>query len=277
MELRQLVPREASGWQVEAAGQVYDRATLFDYIDGGAELYLAYGFREMLACRFQREGHPDIVVDLFDMGSSEDAFGVFSAERQDPEAGIGQGSEYAAGLLRFWKGRFFVAVWADRETPATASAVRTVGAAIAEAIDPPGRAPQLLELLPERGLVETGVRYFHDQASLNLHYFVADDNILDLNDQTEALLAPYQTVNGTARLLLVRYAAAQQARRALDGFLAAYLPEGRETGAAQVESGQWVAAQSAASVTMVVFDSPSRRQAEQLLEAVRRRLEDQAR
>ena len=76
MELRQLVPQAVNGWRAQAGGQVYDRTTLFDYIDGGAELYLAYSFREMLACRFHREGHPDIVVDLFDMDSSEDAFGV---------------------------------------------------------------------------------------------------------------------------------------------------------------------------------------------------------
>jgi len=117
MELHQLLPREFSGWEATGSGVVYDRDTLFDYIDGGAELYLAYDFRRMLACRFERDGHPAIVADVFDMGSSEDAFGVFSTERQDPEAGIGQGSEYAVGLLRFWRGRFFVRCGPRRRRP----------------------------------------------------------------------------------------------------------------------------------------------------------------
>ena len=31
-------------------------------------------------------------------------------DREDPEAGIGQGSEYGFGLLRFWRNRFFVTI-----------------------------------------------------------------------------------------------------------------------------------------------------------------------
>lgn len=275
MELHQLVPHEVNGWEAAGEGVVYDRDTLFDYIDGGAELYLAYGFRQMVACRFERAGHPAIVADLFDMGSSEDAFGVFSAERQDPEAGIGQGSEYAAGLLRFWKGRFFVSVWAEEETAATADAVRALGVRIAEAIGRPGPPPKLLDLLPSEGLAETRVRYFHDHLSLNLYYFVAEDNILGLGAQTEAVLAPYETAGGTMRLLLVRYPTAEEAGRGLDGFLAAYLPEADESGVAQVESGAWVAGQGLGDVVVVAFDAPSREQADELLSLVRRKLEEQ--
>jgi hypothetical protein len=275
MELHQLVPAEVNGWEAAGEGTVYDRDTLFDYIDGGAELYLAYGFRRMLAARFERNGHPAIVADVFDMGSSEDAFGVFSAERQDPEAGIGQGSEYAAGLLRFWKGRVFVSVWAEEETAATEEAVRALGARMAEAIESSGPPPQLLNLLPSEGLADTRVRYFHDHLSLNLYYFLADDNILGLGERTEAVLAPYETAEETMRLLLVRYPTAEEVGRGLDGFLAAYLPEAGDTGIAQVESGSWVAAQSVGDVVMVTFDAPSRRRAEELLSAVRTKLEEQ--
>jgi hypothetical protein len=275
MELHQLVPHEVNGWRADAACVLYDRDTLFEYIDGGAELYLAYAFREMVACRYEREGHPPIVADVFDMGSSEDAFGVFSAERQDPEAEIGQGSEYAAGLLRFWKGRFFVSVWAEEETAAAADAVRELGVEIAQAIDPPGPPPQLLDLLPSEGLAETRVRYFHDHASLNLYYFVADENLLELSAQTEAVLAPYQTGEDTVHLLLVRYPKREESRRGLKGFLATYLPEADETGLAQVESGNWVAAQNVGDVVMVTFDAPSREEAEQLLRGVTKKVEEQ--
>jgi hypothetical protein len=277
MELHQLVPQEANGWEAAVEGVLYDRDTLFDYIDGGAELYLAYGFREMLAARFERQGHPAIVADVFDMGSSEDAFGVFSAERQDPEAGIGQGSEYAAGLLRFWKGRFFVSIWAEDETAATTEAARELAAKIAEAVEPPGPPPQLLDLLPGEGLADTRLRYFHDHLSLNLYYFLAEENILGLSAQTEAVLAPYETAEGTTRLLLVRYPTAEEASRGLDGFLAAYLPEAGEARAARVESGTWVAAQSLGDVVMVAFDAPSRGRAEELLRAVQDRVKEQTR
>ncbi len=274
MGLDKLMPQDVEGWRAEATGRVYDRNTLFEYIDGGAELYLAYGLRQMVAQRFERERHPAIVVDLFDMGSSEDAFGVFTSEQREPEAGIGQGSEYAAGLLRFWKGNFFVSIWAEGETSEAERAILALGAAIAKAIEPPGDVPELLGLLPKEDLVETGIRYFHDHVSLGHHYFMAEENILGLSERTEAVLARYRVAGGTMYLLLVRYPTPGDASAALHSFVANYLPEGRQTGIGRIENGKWAAARRWGDVTMMALEAPARTQAERLLDAVTERLEE---
>ena len=39
-----------------------------------------------MARRFHKDGKPDIVVDAFDMGSSEDAFGVFTHDLDGEDA-----------------------------------------------------------------------------------------------------------------------------------------------------------------------------------------------
>jgi hypothetical protein len=268
VRLAELIPREVRGWKALGRGATYDRKTLFDYIDGGAELYLSYRFRKLLAQRFQKAGQPDIIVDLFDLGSSEEAFGVFTAEREEPEAGIGQGSEYAAGLLRFWKDRFFVSVWAERETPRARGAVLALGAAIAKGIKSSGNPPGLVRLLPAQGLAAPRVRYFHDHHSLNRLYFVADQNILGLDKHTDAVLAPYRAGRRAAHLLLVRYPSSEDARRALAAFLSSYLPEGKQAGRAQVKSGTWVGARREGKLVAVVFDAPTRSRLDKLLEAV---------
>ena len=90
--------------------EFYNRSTLYEYIDGGAELYLAYDFQEVFVRRYAGPGDTEIILDIYDMGSASEAFGVFSVEREDQDLGIGQGSEYGGGLLRFWKGRFFVSI-----------------------------------------------------------------------------------------------------------------------------------------------------------------------
>ncbi len=61
------------------------------------------------------------------MGSPAEAFGAFSCDRQDPGAGIGQESEYGGGLLRFWQGRYFVAITASADDQATSGAVLELG------------------------------------------------------------------------------------------------------------------------------------------------------
>ena len=53
-----------------------------------------------------------------DMGRDSEAFGIFSRNRQGPEAGIGQGSEYRSGYLVLWQGPYFATVYTDRQIPA---------------------------------------------------------------------------------------------------------------------------------------------------------------
>src|SRR4030043_1085314 len=142
------LPSEAAGWQWDEKEMKYNSRTLFDYIDGTAELYLAYGFQSLTVRRFEKSKQPPITVELYEMASSEDAYGVFSFERQDEAVGIGQGSEFGGGLLRFWKGNCFVSIYADGEGMEVESAILTMGRAAANSIQATGPAPKLVTFIP---------------------------------------------------------------------------------------------------------------------------------
>jgi hypothetical protein len=47
-------------------------------MDGAAELYRSYAFKRLMVRRYMKTDHPAIMVELFDMDSSDDAFGIFS-------------------------------------------------------------------------------------------------------------------------------------------------------------------------------------------------------
>ncbi|MEE9464267.1 MAG: DUF6599 family protein, partial [Candidatus Neomarinimicrobiota bacterium] len=84
--LAQLMPGTVEDWQTGRADKIYNRENLYEYINGGAELYLSYGFLQMISRTYTKSGKPDIVVDIFDMGSSRNAFGVFSHSREAIES-----------------------------------------------------------------------------------------------------------------------------------------------------------------------------------------------
>ena len=84
---------------------------------------------------------------------------------------LGQGSEYAAGLLTFWKDRYYVSILAYPETPATRDIVFQLGRAIAGAIPNEGPLPPILDRLPAEGLMPETVRYFHHYIWLNSFLF----------------------------------------------------------------------------------------------------------
>lgn len=268
-----LIPNEINGWKAETPDGIYDRKTLFDYIDGGAEVYLAYGFQKMLARRFVKENEPSITLDIFDMGSPEDAFGVYSFEQDGKSVGIGNDSEYAAGLLRFWKGKYFVSILADKESPDARKAVMALGRIVASNIQPAGSKPEVVSLLPPLNLIKTSIRYFHKKSGLDYHYFLADKNILNLDEHTNVVLAEYAEKKGKSKLLVVRYPDEDGSVAAYRSFVKAYMPEAQNTGILKTEDGKWVAVKRCGQYLLAVFEAPTRERASELMAAVKMRWE----
>jgi hypothetical protein len=218
---------------VTAPDESYDRETIFKYMDGSGEVYLSFAFREMLVRRFLREGESPVTLEVYDMGNSADAFGIFARNREGGDAGIGQGAETRPGFLMFWKDRFFVSVIAERETPNSTAALLALGRAASGAIPQEGPLPVLLSLLPTgeslpARMEEQSLRYFHRHTDLNQQYFISDDNILGLDDSTEVVLAKYAEGRAQISLVIVHYPEStperiSRARTAYERFLAGFL------------------------------------------------------
>lgn len=264
------VPVKAGPWEADGKDRVFDRQTLYDYLDGGAEVYLAFDFRRAWVRRYAAPGGREMNLDIYEMGSPAEAFGLFSTDRQDPDAGIGQDSEYGPGLLRFWQGPYFVAVTVSADDEASAKSVLELGREVAKLLGPPGPKPDLLGLLPEGGLRPDRTSYFHSAVNLNNRFFVSSDNILHLDRTTDCVFAEYATgpVEATY-LLLVRYADPAKAAGALRSFLAAFLPQGGKDGTARTENGKWTSASARGRFVTVVFDASSAEAARELAAAVK--------
>ena len=251
------IPKKIGSWQASGKDRLFDRQTLYDYMDGGAEVYLAFDLRQVWARKYAGPGGGELTLDIYDMGSPEEAFGVFSCDREDPGAGIGQGSEYGFGLLRFHQGRFFVSVMTADENEASGRAVLDVGRAVVAALGPPGPGPDMVGFLPRESLRPERTSYFHANVNLNNRYFIASENILGLDRSTDCVFAEYGTGAGKPGcLLLVRYAGAERAVAARRSFLASYAPEAGSEGLAQTENKKWVSAVVRDRYLIIVFESP---------------------
>lgn len=266
--LQAALPGQMEGWRAEPGDRLFDPETIFGYIDGGGELYRAYNMHRCLSRRYINPDGPAIVLDIFDMGSSEDAFGVFTHDQDGEAEHMGQGALYRSGWLRFWKGRFFVSIYAESETAAAKRSLRKLAAIVASLITAHGRRPRILLRLPRDGLQPRSVRYLHHQTVLNYHFYLADENILDLGSHTDAVLARYKQGPESAHLLLVLYPDAGKAAKALASFIREYLPEAGSTGTLLLENGKWSAARAKGRLLEIVLDSDSRRLADGLLAGV---------
>lgn len=267
--LRSLLPSDVLGWKAEPKDAVYDRESIFEYIDGAGEVYRAFNFRRLLSRRFVRDGKPDLVADLFDMGASYDAFGVFSNDLEGDEAGLGQGSTYNGGLLAFWKDRYFVSLSADRETEETKAALFSLGRSIAASIKQQGPKPPLLALLPPEFAGTRTVRYLHNHIILNRHFFVSHDDILGLGRADGAVLSKPGKKGETGVLLLVEYPTPKTASEAYADFSRIYMPDAKEPGSVQTEDKTWTVTSLQGNLIAVVFHAPSEAAAKDVLSRVK--------
>jgi hypothetical protein len=274
--MKRLLPQKVGNYKSDGKDQFYDRQTAFRYMDGAAELYRSYAFKLLMVRRYVKDGSPPIVVELFDMGSPEDAFGVFSFETEGEDPGVGQGSGYGGGLLRFWKGKYFVNVYGEQDKPPTREDVLSVGGVVAQSIKKEGQRPRLLNHLPDKGLSARSIRYFHDPHSLNHHYFLSHENILQLGEKTNAVLAVYSmpAAQGKTLLLVIEYPTRVRADSAFLNFVKAYMPEAPLTKAARIENGKWTMAQVYQKHVIVVFDAFSQKSGEALIGTTRQRLRE---
>ncbi len=263
-DLAALVPASTGEWRA-VEDRAFDPETIFDYIDGSGEVYRSYNFRRLFARRFEAPGQTALIVDLFDMGSAADAYGVFSHDREGEDAGLGQDGTYKGGLLSYWQGPYFVSIYAEAETPETRAAVFDLGRRIAATITVTGARPALLAVLPETGLDGRTVRFFHTHFILNYHYFVAAENILRLEPDTDAVLATFAE---KARLLVVRYPDSGRAAEAFRSFTSAYMPDASRPGYVRTENGAWTAVRQVGRIVAVIFDARTEAAADGLLAEV---------
>jgi hypothetical protein len=268
------LPSEAGGWKWDGKEMKYNPRTVFKYMDGAAELYLAYGFENLTVRRFEKSNRPPIILELYEMASSEDAYGVFSFEHQDEAVGIGQGSEFGGGLLRFWKGKYFVSIYAEGEGAEVESAILTIGRAAANSIPATGPEPKLVGFIPGKnlGLVDKSVRYLKSHILLNQRFFIAHQNILNLNRKTEAVLAQYLRDKQKTQLLLIRYPNLKEAGDAYQSFMKVYLPDAGGMDRSKTEDRKWTFARQRNEFVVIVFGSPTEADAEVLLKATKEKM-----
>ena len=265
-------PSDAGGWKRAGEAVPYAGRAIFSYMDGAGEVFLAFNFKRLAVQRFERGGHPAIVAEVYEMGTPEDAFGIFAWDRQDPDAAIGQGSEFGGGLLRFWKGRYFVSVYGEGEGKEQEQAVLEVGRKIASLIVEEGGPPRLLETLPKERRAEGSVRFVRSHVLLNQRCFVSNENILGLASDTEAIFARYDLGKERTFLLIVAYPTAERARSAMVELKKAYR---LDTEGMREAEGAWTGAEVEGHDLVVAFHTPEADAARRLIGAVKAALKEE--
>ncbi len=110
------------GWQQAGPARHYAADNLYEYMDGNAESYLAYGFVQMqgVTCK---SGENTLVIDISEMADDDAAYGIFSGNRDPshPLEKIGMGGQVLPRRGTFAKGKYYVEISATPDIDHTAA------------------------------------------------------------------------------------------------------------------------------------------------------------
>lgn len=199
-------PPAVNGWVAAGEAEHYDTESIYAYIDGHAEVYMAYGMKRCVSQRYSGSGGgAEIVIDLFEMASSADAYGVFSHDRAGEVVDVGRGGVFRHGWLSFWKGSWYGSVYSTDGDEGSRDAVLELGRAAAETLADGGDVPALVSFLPADGLDPASVCFLRSPQILNAHVFVGGNDPFALGPDVEAVVGTYDRNGVGARVLVVHY------------------------------------------------------------------------
>jgi hypothetical protein len=264
--LMNLLPEGNPAMPVESEEIYTTNEELYNYINGGAELYLNYGFIKLAKRIYKLGEENEIKAEIFDLGSAENAFGVFSYSKDTVNSDIGQGAQYIGGSLIFWQDRYFVSIFTQRETPQSKEKAIQIGKKISQSIGKESSLPPVFHIMPGKSLVEGSTFFFHHHAWQNKFRYISNDNIFNINENVRALLNQYGKSENRYYLFLMEYPYSKKARKAFKKGTKHFSKALRKKQIIELEGEKWIGCDLRERLLIFVLDAPSRDKARYLLE-----------
>jgi hypothetical protein len=200
---------QIDGLKVRGAAEVYDPETLFEYINGAAESYLAYGFEELTVQSYEENGEVVLVVDVYQHRDRVNAFGIYCQERpaDGPFVEVGTEGYHQPGVINFFKGRYYVKILSYRQLDDERKELVALAGRLADRLVGDTAFPRALDFLPQSDRIPHTER------------FIARD-FLGHGFLHSAFVADYASNEGHSQAFLLVPDKAEAAREMIDAYRA---------------------------------------------------------
>ena len=182
-------------WVQSSTPSTYQGKTLYRDRAASPDLYHAYGFQRQAEVEYQAPqfgSKPLILLEIFDMGTPENAFGIYNFHTY-PQAKlewVGSKALLSGGYLRFSKGRYFIQIEGYEFATGIREAMIAIAKAVASEIKDPPPQPRILTLLPRKKM-SGSVKLFRSNWALRQIYSTLPVNVPQLSDPALGVSARY--------------------------------------------------------------------------------------
>lgn len=175
---------EVPGWSAEYEPRIAKGDDLFLLINGGADIYLEYGFSDAVFHSYKLENGSSVNLEIYRMRSTESAYGMYTFKTgySGKPIDVGHDGWMEEYYLNFWKGNLLVTLIGLDTEKETLNGVVQLARSIDAKISSPVKRPDIIDILPKTGLKPNGVTYLKGNLALFNQYLFDSRNIFGFNE-----------------------------------------------------------------------------------------------
>jgi hypothetical protein len=154
---------EITGWKQSGEIQTFSPKTLFEYINGDADLYLTYDLQELKSAEYVNEKKASVIVDVYRHKTPTYAFGIYSQERLSNANIIDIGAQgyIEKNVLNFVSGPYYVKLNSYNTGAEDEEILLNFAKKVSENLGEKGRLPSILSSFPEEGRKKNSEKFIN--------------------------------------------------------------------------------------------------------------------
>lgn len=196
------------GYKIRTDYPVYVRENLWDFIDGAADNYLAYGFIDVHVAEYKK-GRAVIKAEIYRHSDNIMAFGIYSSERSPSFRFVNLGAQgyIADGAINFFKGNYYVKIKTYSKKEKVLREEESLATRLAAMLPGDAVMPSMLLWFPPEGLKR------------NEEVFI-NESILGHSFLNKGFKASYQLGNDSFSVFIIESNSADEARKTAETYIA---------------------------------------------------------
>lgn len=152
---------EIAGWKQSEEIQTFIPKTLFEYINGAADLYLMYDFEDLKVGEYQNEKKASVTVEVYLHKTPTHAFGIYSQERLSNANFIDIGAQgyIEEDVLNFVAGPYYVKITGYKIKSRGQEVLFSFAKKVVDNLEEKGTLPSILDSFPPDEKVKNSEKF----------------------------------------------------------------------------------------------------------------------
>jgi hypothetical protein len=198
---------EIAGWRQSVEVQTFTPKTLYEYINGAADLYLMYDFQELKVAEYQNDKKASITVEVYRHQTPTHAFGIYSQERL-PSANfieIGAQGYVENNVFNFLTGPFYVKISRYNTGAEDQGVLLAFAKTVSENLGEKGAPPSILTTFPAEGKIKNSEKFIAQNFLGYSFFYSAFTADYELSDKKFKLFIIEGTDNNECKTMIEKY------------------------------------------------------------------------